>query len=280
MPRSRAPQSFDAGRATFYAVRVPYCTVNGVRIHYDVSGEGFPLVLVHANPFDRRLWLYQAAHFSTRFKIINVDIRGYGHSDKPETPTSMAEMAEDVVAVCRQEGAGEAVAAGISVGGVMVLQMGLDHPEMFKALIMVGCSSRPSDAYRHRIAGYSRGVAGFHREHLEALVAPGFPASRLGGYLLDRFTDWDPRLSGAAIVEIFKALQNRNQTERLPELRMPVLVINGESDNSRPGSEFMAARIAGAVHRVVPATGHACCLEDPVTFDGYVNDFLEQHGYL
>lgn len=268
------------GPAAFYSVRVPYCTVNGVRIHYDVSGEGFPLVLVHANPFDRRLWMYQAAHFSTRFKVINVDIRGYGYSDKPETPTSMAEMSEEVVAVCRQEGAHEAVAAGISVGGVMVLQMGLDHPEMFKALIMVGCSSRPSGVYQHRIEGYSRGVAGFHEEHLKALVAPEFAASRLGRHLLDRFKDWDPRLSGLAIVEIFRALQNRNQTERLGELRMPVLVINGEFDNSRRGSEFMVERIPGAVHRVVPATGHACCLEDPATFDGYVGGFLQQHGFL
>ena len=259
---------------------MPYCTVNGVRLHYDVSGEGFPLVLVHANPFDRRLWMYQAAHFSSRFKVINVDIRGYGYSDKPDTPTSMAEMSEDVVAVCRQEGAHEAIVAGISVGGVMALQMGLDHPEMFKALILVGCSSRPSDVYQHRIDGYTQGVAGFHREHLEALVAPEFAASRLGRYLLDRFTDWDSRLDGPAIVQIFKALQNRDQTERLGELRMPVLVINGEFDNSRPGSEFMVSRVAGAVHRVVPATGHACCLEDPVTFDGYVNEFLEQHGYL
>ncbi len=259
---------------------MPYCTVNGVRIHYDVSGEGFPLVLVHANPFDRRLWMYQVAHFSTRFRVVDVDIRGYGYSDKPETPTSITEMSEEVVAVCQQEGVREAIAAGISVGGVMVLQMGLDHPEMFKALIMVGCSSRPSAVYEHRIEGYSRGVAGFHAQHLKALVAPEFAASRLGAYLLDRFADWDPKLSGAAIVEIFRGLQNRDQTGRLGELRMPVLVINGEFDNSRQGSEDMADRIDGAVHRVVPAAGHACCLEDPTTFDGYVNEFLEQHGYL
>ena len=259
---------------------MPYCAVNGVRIHYDVSGEGLPLVLVHANPFDRRLWMYQAAHFSTWFRVVNVDIRGYGYSDKPETGTSMEEMSQEVAAVCRREGVREAIVAGISVGGVMALQLGLDRPEMCKALILVGCGSRPSDVYQHRIDGYTRGVAGFHREHLEALVAPGFAASRLGGYLLDRFTDWDSRLSGAAIVQIFKALQERDQTPRLGELRMPVLVVNGEFDNSRRGSEEMARRIPGAVHRVAPGTGHACCLEDPATFDGYVSEFLAQHGYL
>src|SRR5881227_3391759 len=77
-----------------------YCSVNGIRIYYEVSGEGFPLLLIHANPFDHRLWLYQIASFSTFFKVIAVDLRGYGHSDKPTSQTSLAMMAEDVLGVC------------------------------------------------------------------------------------------------------------------------------------------------------------------------------------
>ena len=84
---------------------MPICPVNGLKIYYEVSGEGFPLVLIHANPFDRRLWIYQVAHFSAFFKVINVDLRGYGYSDKPASPTSIVEMGEDVVGVCRQDGA-------------------------------------------------------------------------------------------------------------------------------------------------------------------------------
>lgn len=264
----------------FKQIAVSYCWIKGVRLHYETSGEGFPFVLVHANPFDRRLWLYQVAHFSTFFRVINVDLRGYGYSDKPTRRTSIAEMSEDVVAICRQEGVEQAVVAGISVGGVMALQLGLDHPDMFKALILVGCSSRPGDRYQHRIDGYSKGVAEFHRLHLESLVSPGFGESRLGRYLLDCFTEGDDELSGPAIVEIFKALQDRDQTGRLSELKMPVLVINGEWDNSRQRSEEMSRNIQGAVHCMVPGAGHACCLEDPAAFDAHVIEFLRQHGYL
>ena len=84
---------------------MPYCTRNGVRSYYEVSGEGYPFVFMHANPFDRRMFLYQAAHFSTYFKVINIDLRAYGYSDKPATPITMTDLCEDVVAVCRQEGA-------------------------------------------------------------------------------------------------------------------------------------------------------------------------------
>ena len=260
---------------------MPYSTINGVKSYYEVSGEGFPLVLMHANPFDRRMFLYQVAHFSTFMKVINIDLRAYGYSDKPATPVTMTELCEDVVAVCRQEGAKQAVFAGVSVGGVMGLQLGLDHPELFKALILVGCSSMPGDRYQSRIDGYmQQSVGQFHIQHLTDLVSKDFPQTRLGKYLLSMHTEMDSRLNAPAIAEIFNALQNRDLTARLPELKMPVLIMNGEFDNSLKRSKEMSTRIAGAEHRTISGAGHACCLEDPATFDAHVLDFLKKHGFL
>lgn len=256
------------------------CSVNDIKISCEVSGDGFPLVLIHANPFDRRLWIYQVAHFSTFFKVINIDLRGYGYSDKPTSPTSIVEMGEDVVGVCQQEGVKEAIVAGISVGGVIALQLGLDHPEIFKALVLVGCSSGPGGRYQERIEGYREGVEKYHIQHLRALVSKDFSESKLGRYLLNNFTDWDRRLNAASIIEIFKALQNRDVTHRLGELKMPVLVVNGEFDNSLPRSRETAQMIRGAAHRVIAGTGHACCMEDPATFDEVVMDFLKNNRFL
>jgi pimeloyl-ACP methyl ester carboxylesterase len=71
---------------------MPFCSVNGIRVHYEVAGKGFPLLLIHAHPFDRRLWLYQAAHLATFFHVISVDLRGYGFSDKPTQETTLQMM--------------------------------------------------------------------------------------------------------------------------------------------------------------------------------------------
>jgi pimeloyl-ACP methyl ester carboxylesterase len=90
----------------------------------------------------------------------------------------------------------------------------------------------------------------------------------------------DARLSASAIAEIFHALQNRDLTARLPELRMPVLIMNGEFDNSLERSKEMSTRIAGAEYRMIPGAGHACCLEDPATFDANVLAFLEEHKFF
>jgi 3-oxoadipate enol-lactonase len=260
---------------------MPYSTRNGVKTYYEVSGDGYPLVLMHANPFDRRLFLYQAAHFSTFMKVINIDLRAYGYSDKPATPVTMTDLCEDVVAVCRQEGAIEAVFAGVSVGGVMGLQLGLDHPEIFKALILVGCSSMPGDRYQSRIDGYMKhGVGKFHIQHLTDLVSKEFAQTKLGKYLLSMHTEMDSHLSAAAIAEIFNALQNRDLTARLAELKMPVLIMNGEFDNSLKRSKDMSGHIVGAEHRTIAGAGHACCLEDPATFDAHAMEFLHKHGFI
>ena len=93
-------------------------------------------------------------------------------------------------------------------------------------------------------------------------------------------TEMDARLSAPAIAEIFHALQNRDLTARLPELRMPVLIMNGEFDNSLKRSKEMSTRIAGAEYRMIPGAGHACCLEDPATFDANVLAFLEEHKFF
>jgi len=260
---------------------MPFSTRKGVKTYYEVSGEGFPLVLVHANPFDRRMFIYQVAHFSTFFKVFNIDLRGYGYSDKPAIPITMTDLCEDVVAVCRQEGVTEAIFLGVSVGGVMGLQLGLDYPEIFKALVLVGCSSQPGDRYQTRIDGYmNEGMAKYHIQHLTSLVSKDFPQTKLGKYLLGLHTEMDSRLSAPAIAQIFHALQNRDLTARLPELKIPVLIMNGEFDNSLKRSKEMSTKIAGAEHHVIPGAGHACCLEDPARFDEIVLVFFEKHGFV
>lgn len=90
--------------------------------------------MVHANPFDYNLWMYQIAHFSTYFRIIAIDIRGYGRSDKPTTPFSLKDMADDVLGVCGDEGVKEAILGGVSVGSGMAILLGLDHPEMINQM--------------------------------------------------------------------------------------------------------------------------------------------------
>lgn len=258
-----------------------YSTANGIKIYYEVAGDGFPLVLIHANPFDHNLWMYQIAHFSTYFKVIALDIRGYGRSDKPTTPFSLKDMAEDVLGVCRDAAVSQAILAGVSVGSGIAILLGLDHPEMFRALILVGGSSGPGGSIEERIDGYTRvGVSTYHLRHLRDLVAPDFADSKLGKYLLETFVERDPWLSGESIGQIFRARGALDMTPRLATMKVPTLVVNGEYDNSLAGGKKTASLIPKAAHKILPRTGHACNIEDPAGFDQIVIDFLRAHRLM
>ena len=260
---------------------MPYSTTNSLKIYYEVSGEGFPFVMVHANPFDHNLWMYQIAHFSTYFKVIAIDIRGYGRSDKPSTPFTLKDMADDVLGVCRDESVTEAILGGVSVGSGMALLLGLDYPELFKALILVGGSSGPGGAIDKRIQGYTKvGIEKYHIQHLKELVAPDFPQTKLGKYLFNTYVERDPWLSGESIAQIFRARAGTDMTTRLESMKVPTLVINGEYDNSLKAGQRTASLIPGAMHRILPKTGHACCIEDPAGFDEFVIEFLRANRLL
>jgi pimeloyl-ACP methyl ester carboxylesterase len=259
---------------------MPYSRSNGVDIWYEVAGDGPAMVLVHANPFDNTLWTYQVAHFSTWFRVISIDIRGYGRSVKQTTPFTLKDMCDDVVGVMRDAEADRAVLMGCSVGSSIALLLALDHPELFDAVILVGGNSEPSDRFQHRIEGYTTDLGSYHMKHMRLLVESRFADSRLGAYLLQRYVERQKRLDGFAIAEVFKAANAVRTTDRLHTMKPPVLVINGETDYSRPGGEKTAKLIPGAVHKVLPNTGHACCLEDPAGFDAFVIEFLEQRGLM
>jgi 3-oxoadipate enol-lactonase len=258
---------------------MPFASNRDVRIYYEVYGDGPPLLLVHANPFDHRLFSYQIARFSPFFRIVAVDLRGYGRSDKPETAFTLADMADDVLAVCAQERITRAVFAGVSVGSGIAMLLGLERPELVAALILVGGSAFGGADIEPRAAGYtSADLRGYQRAHMRELFAPDFPDTPIGQWVLNIFSENAHTLSGRCIAQIFRARQGCDMRGRLPDMKRPTLVINGEHDGSLSRGRETAALIPGAQHVMLPGTGHACCIEDPAAFDDAVTGFMSARG--
>ena len=80
---------------------MPYAVNKGVKTYYEVTGEGPDFLMLHANPCDHRMWMYQIAYFSRRFRVIATDMRGYGRTDKPRGLEHYAieRLVEDVAAL-------------------------------------------------------------------------------------------------------------------------------------------------------------------------------------
>jgi pimeloyl-ACP methyl ester carboxylesterase len=189
-------------------------------------------------------------------------------------------MCNDVIGVMQDVGVARAICGGCSVGSGIAILLGLDHPDRFDALILVGGNSGPSDRYQKRIEGYRNDLADYHVKHMRDLVHPQFAQSKLGQHLINMFVEREPRLKGEAIAQVFMAGNHTDMTARLPTLKVPTLVINGELDHSLPAGQRTAGLVPDAVHKILPGTGHACCIEDPAEFDALVIDFLHARGLV
>ena len=258
---------------------------NGLDIYYESVGEGRPLVLIHPLPFDHNAWLYQVAQLSSQFRCIAMDLRGMGRSAKPHDPFTLRDMADDIIGILQDEGVkDDAVVLGCSVGSKIALMLACDHPDIFKAAILVGGHSGPQHQFDHRIKAYRAAaadgtLADYHYGHLRFGVTQGWADTPLGVHLLSGFAERARHSFDAdAIAQIFGALTDSDLTPKLAAFKMPLLIVNGEHDGALKGGLATAAQVSQAEHRILPGAGHCCFLEDPAGFDALVLDFLARHG--
>jgi pimeloyl-ACP methyl ester carboxylesterase len=111
---------------------------NGVQLAYDEMGVGDPaFVFVHGWTCDRSFFALQAEHFAGQHRVLSLDLRGHGESDKPRSEYSIATDAADIAFVIAQLGLRRVVAVGHSSGGMAVLQLAVAHPDHVAAIVMV-----------------------------------------------------------------------------------------------------------------------------------------------
>src|SRR5262245_6983189 len=110
----------------------------GIKLAYEDRGAGKPaFVFVHGWTCDRSFFAPQAAYFARRHRVVSVDRRGHGESDKPQGPYTRAQDAADIAYVIEHLGLGPVVAVGHSQGGLTVLQLAADYPDRVAAIVMV-----------------------------------------------------------------------------------------------------------------------------------------------
>jgi pimeloyl-ACP methyl ester carboxylesterase len=110
----------------------------GITLAYEDRGAGTPaFVFVHGWACNRTFFAPQAAHFAQRHRVVSVDLRGHGASDKPQGPYPIAAYADDLVYMIEHLGLGKVVAVGHSSGGMTVLELAAASPDRVAAIVMV-----------------------------------------------------------------------------------------------------------------------------------------------
>ena len=250
---------------------MPKIDRDGVKIHYEVHGDGPPLILTHGYSSTSAMWKEQVDALSKRHKLILWDMRGHGGSDYPDDGTLYSEALTvgDIAALLDQVGAKKAIVGGLSLGGYMSLAFYRAHPERVSALLIIdtGPGFKKDDA---RAAWNKRALDTadrFDREGLEVLKSASPERSTV--------SHRDAR--GLALAARGMLTQRDARViEVLPEIRVPSLVVVGADDTPfLAASDYMAAKIPGAQKVVVPAAGHAVNIDQPQAFIDAVLPFLD-----
>ena len=132
----------------FPGFRNQYATVNGVRLHYVEGGSGQPLICLPGWPQTWFSFHPIAAQLAREYRVIIVDIRGMGSSDKPESGYDKKTMAQDIYALMQHLGLAKAALLGHDIGGMVAASFAFNHPEATEKLILAD-GAHPSEGMRY-----------------------------------------------------------------------------------------------------------------------------------
>jgi pimeloyl-ACP methyl ester carboxylesterase len=253
---------------------------DGVRIAYELVGEGAPLLLFHGSLTSSGLWraLGYVDALRAEHQLILVDARGHGRSDKPTTTDSyaMERLVGDVIAVLDDCGVPEAAYLGYSLGGRVGFALAIRAAVRVRALIVGGASHRPQNGA------------------LDRLIYPGFVDTIEVEGIESCLEQWSARL-GRAVDPTVRAVFLANdpsalvpylrQTDREPgfddelvsRIQLPVLLFAGECDRERlADSQAAAAVLRNAEFFVLAGRDHESTLRQVVDIASRVRAFLDR----
>jgi pimeloyl-ACP methyl ester carboxylesterase len=218
---------------------------DGVRLHFEVIGpeRGTPIVLVHGFASDYRLnWVgtrWQETLTNAGFKVVGLDCRGHGHSDKPheEAAYAVGIMAGDVLRLLDHLEIDAAAYLGYSMGGRIGLEVVLDHPERITRAVLGGVDAAGAIDRAEQIA---------HAFRIDDPVAQTFY----------RFAASRPDNDLIALAACISGLRPDRDPERLARIRTPILIVVGDRDNIASGAPELIELIPSARLVTIPGRDH------------------------
>lgn len=263
---------------------MPTVPVNGGHLHYEEAGSGPALVFAHGGGGDLSQWRHQVAHFARHYRVVAYDARGHGQSSEGAGQT-VASWVGDLAEMLRHLDIGSAYLVGATLGGVVILEFALAHPEMVRALVVVSTAPDTTDEMRARFGASAEIVqAGNLTAFAEGFVNFIFSPAYVEAHAAE-VADFRRRLERvhpASYASAIRALGHRlDLSPRLAAVSVPALIVSGELDpipTTAPGAAALAEALPDSRAVVIADAAHLPQIEQPEVFNRLVFDFLEAAG--
>lgn len=275
--------------ASCQSIRHGYVGSSGdSQIYYEQYGEGTPLLLLHGHSLDTRMWKSQIKDFSSKYRVICLDFRGYGRSSAQTEQFQFTHM-QDVITLMDTLHIEKAHVVGLSMGGFIAADMLAMHPERMLSCVIAsgglrhspGPSTPMDDAEKKKrdqeIEQLKiKGVDKMKSEWIDALVASGGsnkesirkPLTKM----VKDWTAWQP------LHKEVRLIVGEDAWKQLKRVRpeVPTLFITGavHRDASKPYHPKELDYLQDAKAVVLPDCGHMMNMEQPKLFNETVLDFI------
>ncbi len=266
------------------AIETRQIDINGARIHVETTGEGDPIVLVHAGIADSRMWVPTIPALAGDHRVVRYDMRGYGRSTIPPHPFAHH---DDLAALFEVLQLGPAVVIGASYGGEVAASFAIEHPELVRGLVLVNTLAgmrKPSDQLR---SGWRAVNEAMDRDDVAGAVEIETRMWVDGPHREPGNVDPDVRkrvtAMNAAIfarIDEVEAAEERELdppvVDRLGDIAAPTLIVVGMLDqpDAIASADTLAAGIPSATLVRIDDAAHLPSMERPEEFNRSVRQFL------
>jgi pimeloyl-ACP methyl ester carboxylesterase len=264
-------------------------TDDGVKLYFEESGSGIPIIFVHEFAGDHRSWEPQLRHFSRWYRCIAYSARGYAPSDVPDDPAkySQARARDDIRAVLDHLGIDQAHVCGLSMGGFASLHFGITYPNRARSLLIAGCGYGAAPEEKAKFQQETEAAAaGMERDGMDVIGR----RYALGPTRV-QFQNKDPRgwkefetqlrehsNRGSALT--MRGVQMKRPSlwelrEDMQKINVPALILTGDEDDPCLEPALLMKRhipTAGLV--VMPRAGHTVNIEEPDEFNRILYHFI------
>lgn len=266
---------------------MPFKDCNGLRLYYEINGQGPALLLISGLSSGTWSWYGQVPFFKTSFRTITFDNRGAGQSDMPPGPYDMKELARD--ALCLLDGLGieKAFVLALSMGGMIAQELALLAPSRIRALVL-GCTHcggalrlPPSpEVLQTLLANQNLSHEEIVEKNLPLFLSRACFKKRpdlVQAYRRAQLSS--PLQPEHAFKAQLAAINSFDSCERLFELKAPTLIVTGSEDQLVPSenARTLSKRIPRAELVTIEGAGHALHAECPDRLNGLALDFFTRY---
>jgi 3-oxoadipate enol-lactonase len=270
--------------------KMPIVKVGDINIYYEIHGEGEPLVLIMGYGGNSGQWFRQVPGLSQEYRVIIFDNRGTGQSDRPDISYTMGMMAGDVAGLLGAIGIDAAHVYGVSMGGMIAQHVALNHPEKVLDLVL-GCTTCGGE--QHSIVPDADAMTLlFDMERMQRLTPEEMIAETMpflcGQEFIDNNPDVIKQFTEQSMEHITplhtytrqaEAIMGHDTYDRLPDIKVPALVITGDADRIVPAenSKIIVSRVPDAKLVILEGKGHGFFIEAAEEANKAIIDFLRRN---